>query len=492
MVFVKIIIFLLLPLTVGAKTYCYSDGQISELFYENSLEKIEVVDFKYVPPSYIDPVYACSGFINMTGNKLKYSSISLLVGAEKWKMGRLVGKVKDKFYAKCIDRPSCQIRWPYILSSPELIPSWMAKKFKEKSDCYVPLENNQGVKTVSFSDVSFLNPSHTSWWKMPESDIVAKTLKLATEKNYKKIIISGMTASFTSLEELKTIAAKKGIKVEVYVDHQLTSLKSGLVSAAEKLSPEIQFNLIPRTPARPFSFHFKGVLFLESIKSDPDTLIWISPNWYRVQDHTVLHDIGFISDDQDLVQNIYSELDQYKRNLCEKELKWSKCLVHERLNTKSARTKELSLIHDSCSLMNNSNHSFKRSMISFRETETLTQLKSWMSLARSKLEIHSHVFKDGDFLDYLKSMREKGVQIKLRVGLGISDALKKMITEAGIELVVEKRPNVETHAKFIIRDGQEAFITSANFTDTGLSNPTEQGFLTRDHTAIALMKSFLE
>ena len=131
-------------------------------------------------------------------------------------------------------------------------------------------------------------------------------------------------------------------------------------------------------------------------------------------------------------------------------------------------------------------------MISFRETETLTQLKSWMSLARSKLEIHSHVFKDGDFLDYLKSMREKGVQIKLRVGLGISDALKKMITEAGIELVVEKRPNVETHAKFIIRDGQEAFITSANFTDTGLSNPTEQGFLTRDHTAIALMKSFLE
>lgn len=493
MVFVKIVFFsVLIIASAEAGVVCYSDGEISQLFYEDSEERIELVDFNYTPPSYIDPTYSCTGHINRISNKLSISSVSLLVGANKWRMGRMVGGAKNRFYGECLNRPSCQIRWPYIMSTPHLFDKWIKKKFKSKSSCYVPINTDLVSKEIKFSDVAPLSPSKTTWWKMPESDIVSQTLKIAKEKDYKKIIIAGMTASFHSLEELKEIAASKNIKIEVYLDHQLNSMKEGFVPIAEKLKPEIQFNLVPRTPSRPYSFHFKGVLFLNSSKSEPDQLIWISPNWFRVQDHTVLHDIGFITTEKSSVLNILYELTRYKERLCKEEIRWSRCLINERNHGKRLRKRELALVQAACEKPTENKLEFHRSLISFESTDVLSELRDWMLMAKEKIEIHTHVFKEGVFLDLLKEMRVKKIPIKLRIGMDVSEELKKKIKVLGIELFIESRDKVETHSKFIIRDKKIAFITSANFTDTGLKNPTEIGFFTNDPKAIKLMASLLE
>ncbi|MFY7994075.1 MAG: phospholipase D-like domain-containing protein [Bacteriovoracaceae bacterium] len=493
MVFVKIVFFsVLIIASAKAGVVCYSDGEISQLFYEDSEERIELVDFNYTPPSYIDPTYSCTGHINRISNKLSFSSISLLVGANKWRMGRMVGGAKNRFYSECLNRPSCQIRWPYIMSTPHLFDKWIKKKFKSKSSCHVPVNVDLLSKEIKFSDVAPLSPSKTIWWKMPESDIVSQTLKIAKEKDYKRIIIAGMTASFHSLEELKEIAASKNIKIEVYLDHQLNSMKEGFIPIAEKLRPEIQFNLVPRTPSRPYSFHFKGVLFLDSANSNPDQLIWISPNWFKVQDHTVLHDIGFITTEKNSVLNILYELSKYKKRLCQEEVKWSRCLIEERNHGKRLRKREMALVQAACENLSEKKIDFQRSVISFESTDVLSELRSWMLAAKEKIEIHTHVFKEGVFLDLLEEMRFKKIPIRLRIGMDVSVQLKKKIINLGIELLVENREKVETHSKFIIRDGGEAFITSANFTDTGLKNPTEIGFFTKDPKAIKLMSSLLE
>ncbi len=491
MVYVKIIILFILSMShqsAYSGVECISDGVISPYFFTDKNERIEIVDFKYTPPFYLDEILSCHNYSNSSNVKVSKSSISLLVGAKNWRVGRLKGETKVNLYRSCLASSSCNIRWPYIISTPELWLQWIQKKYESKNDCHQEKQSTKLNNSSPLSSTGYLDIQQTKWWEMPRTDIVKLTLEEAEKSDYKKIIISGMTASLDSLKELSEIASRKNIQVEIYLDHQLNTIKKGFINRALKMKPNLKFILIPRTPWRAYSFHFKGVLFLDS-KKTKNKFFWVSPNWFRVQDHTKLTDVGFETTDSDVVAKIYNSLNEYQKNLCSQERKWTRCLVDEKSSDFKRKKKEYQLLAIGCESDSNNLIVHKNKVVRYSESEMFKELKIWLMDSKKTVDVHTHVFTGGKFLDFLAELVESGKLVKLRIGKPVSLGLANKIKSLGIDFYVENRPNSETHSKFIIRDNLEAFITSGNFTDTGLSNTTETGFMTNDPTAIKMLQN---
>ncbi len=476
---------------------CISDGDDYPAFIEFDNERrLQMVDLSFLVPSYIDPVYACAGFVErMNKTHVNSRSVSVLLGKESsWKFGRFNNNLQKEIYRSCIDNLSCKVNWPYILSTPGLAIDWFRKRYdKNENSCFANSIVASKPKQ-KLSSYPFLDTEKTTWWTMPETDIVKETLKVVSTNSYKNILISGMTASLSELRKLAEILKGQDTIVDVWLDLQLMTIKSSFINEMKRLSPKIRFHLVPRSPERPYSFHFKGVLFTggrnQAVK---DKLLWISPNWFPAQKELLFHDIGFSTTDNKFIASYKNQLEKYKQLICLKETKWTSCMLDYRLITQKKRKQLNNMKTLSCQsavLPQSLPHDL--GAVLFDKLEMRGALFEWMSSAKSEIEIHTHILKDSGLLLKLADLVKKGIKINLAVGSPIPLDLERKLKRYGINLKSNKRLNTETHSKFYIKDKNEAFITSANFTATGLDNPTESGFFTKDKNAIKIMFGLID
>jgi hypothetical protein len=486
MVYVRIIFIIytfLLP-NVSARLFCRSEGDISPLTYQDSNANLELVDFIYSPPPYLDSVSSCAGHLSaISENNYEKMKLISLMGDEQLPKARIKGN-KKKFYQTCLDSQYCQIRWPYILSYPSLYYRWAYKYLSSSSDaCYKHRNPLPSQETFSLNNLIPLKKNIT-WWRMPETDIVTETIRLAKEGKFEHIIIAAMTVSLDSLKDLTAHLQNKNSHITILVDQQLQTLRQGFTAEVKKLPTNIKIVFVPRSPLHPDTFHFKSVLLEKSAKGKPDHLLWISPNWHHSQIDRPLHDIGFTTTNFQLIHEIKQRLMIFKKTACLTEIQWSDC--HISIRESSARQQDYlkSIRNHGCSEdLLSLNVSFPFSSVAeqysydFSKFKNTVSLLNWIKEAKKEIIIQSHIISDGSFFKELIQFKisHPEITIIIRSGKPMEESLIKKFKRNNI--IINENYHIEVHSKYILRDREFLFLTSANFTTSGLDNPSEIGFL---------------
>lgn len=471
----------------------------------DSDELVRLVDFDFEVSPFVPSELSCIQWLETvwtkTGLETQWKARSTLSKKEGLREARLIDKDRTKLYGSCFDSPLCRVRFPYTIGW------WRFKRFFRK-DNFSPFHRNHAfckeetrkppLEGRALSDIAVIHKKdleELSAWDLSESELADQIVAIIRKEKEGVVFISTMVAEKSEIDKITEALAEHPL-MEVYL------LFDGAVSVSSYnihdwiQNQTNQLHLVPITPRpdRPTFFHLKGAASWGAEG-------WITFTSSNLMDHTSgeLLDVGFTAKGKAVAHALVRVFSDEIRRACT-EPEYLECTLQARTSGNDPLRHELrAALADSCRSFFESGMAVRLALlpnpyfIITTEDDTVALLEAFIENARHSVLAFTDRLDSWPFLFSLAEAHKKGLKAGVYSGRKGDHPVWEVQQFQRLLHSVETIQGPEAalpHAKFVLKDGKEAFWGTGNFTKNGLSEATEFFFLTDDPALIQELKDF--
>ena len=477
---------------------CRTEPSDSVLSVSIGSSEYSLGEFVFPSTSFVSPAVYCQKWLTDTLSSplpagypkhLDFEFAELVGTHETDKPIRLMGRLRNIFYASCVASPRCSLRFPFAFIGLQAKQWWSLASTPDESltACEGAQIRRDSQLKHADDDIPRWSFSKTdTWWVTPVSSYVQPLLQELESGESTWVVASTMTVSTASLEAVAEVLKrrpKKKLFLFFSLPHAIVERDSVLLTG--EFPPNLVFVPVFPTPDHPLHYHLKG------FASEKGAYAFTAGNFTASASQVIL-DLGVSGQDPTKSSELARLFLDQGRRLCRQEKELS-CFLEVAFDSESVERHHIrEWISRACSIL-------PQLQVPKGETALLRSdewdLAAWMAAkikgARKNVRAFTHQFDHPDVLDALaRSSRQ--IPVSLMVG---NAAARRAVRDRASEVKGLHLNNgelyLEPHSKGLLIDDEELILCSGNLTRNGLRESTEVCFSTRDPLAIAQLHKYL-